>query len=190
MLFGWAIWPVEHHWRFAWIPVVVDTATFTLLRAIWAVVRALSGSDPDDTIDAAELEKLPPVAVDCSTPEGAILCLEDAYRRRDVETAVRCKDFHTEAVMMLQKLDLGGPAPQDVIHKTAETLELAYRKELSRTWPDFEGVQSYFTNREQYKDRIVLVTEVCRYPDGRFSREQLLVADTPNGWRVLIPLSE
>jgi hypothetical protein len=189
MLIGWATWPVEHHWRFAWIAVAVDPATITLVRLIGTVVRVLLGGD-DDTMAAADLDKLPPVAKDCSSPEGAILCLEDAYRRRDIEAAVGFKDFRTEAMMMLQRFEHLGPCPEEVVQRTAETLELAFRKEMSRAWPDCDGVQSYFTKREQYRDNIVAVTEVCRYPDGRFSSQRLLVADTPNGWRVLIPLSE
>src|SRR6478735_8084955 len=51
----------------------------------------------------AQLKALPPVAKDFTTPEGAILCLEDAYRRRDIEAAIAAKDFKTEARLMLQK---------------------------------------------------------------------------------------
>ena len=50
-----------------------------------------------------ELMALPKVGKDFSSPEGAILCLEDAYRKRDIEAAVAAKDFATEARRMLQK---------------------------------------------------------------------------------------
>ena len=41
----------------------------------------------------AKLKAMPPVAKNFETPEGAILCLEDAYRRKDIEAAVAAKDF-------------------------------------------------------------------------------------------------
>ena len=57
----------------------------------------------------ADLKAVPPVAKDFTTPEGAILCLEDAYRREDIEAAIAAKDFKTEARLMLQKT---GPKTQ------------------------------------------------------------------------------
>ena len=45
----------------------------------------------------AKLKAMPPVAKNFETPEGAILCLEDAYRRKDIEAAVAAKDFKIEA---------------------------------------------------------------------------------------------
>jgi len=37
----------------------------------------------------AKLKALPTYAHDFTTPEGAILCFEDAYRKHDLEAAVR-----------------------------------------------------------------------------------------------------
>lgn len=51
----------------------------------------------------AELKSMPPVARDFVTPEGAILCLGDAYYRRDIDAAIAAKDFKTEAKPVLQK---------------------------------------------------------------------------------------
>lgn len=49
----------------------------------------------------AELRALPRPPLDFTTPEGAILCLEDAMRRQDLDAAVACKDFQIEAVLLL-----------------------------------------------------------------------------------------
>jgi len=132
-----------------------------------------------------------PVVHDFSTPEGAILCLEDAYLAKDIEAAVRCKDFHIEARLMLEKLK---SLPKDVIdnaiiNKTAEVLELAFRKEIEKKgFPDMTGMSSAFTKVEQFKEGVVAVTEECSYPNGRKSKQRLLVAKTDNGWRVLNPI--
>ncbi len=127
-------------------------------------------------------------AADFTTPEGAILCLEDAYRRRDLDGAVACKDFAIEAKLMLETIGGGFDRDGDIIAKTAETLELSFRMHTIKAWPDFTRLQSFFVAREAYKNGVVVVTEICRFPDGRTSRQKILVAQTPRGWRVLNPL--
>lgn len=127
---------------------------------------------------------------DFSTPEGAILCLEEAYRRHDLEAAVASKDFATEAKLMLQGVGEGLDADGEIAAKTTEVLELAFRQEVQNAWPDFTKSQSYFVEQEPYKDNIVAVTEICHYTDGGTSRQKLLVAKTANGWRVLHPVTD
>lgn len=138
----------------------------------------------------AMLKTLPPVARDFTTPEGAILCLEDAYRRQDIEAAIAAKDFKTEAKLMLEKTGFKGRMDDEMINKTAEALVLSFRAETTSNWPHFEDLESYFPKTEPQGDKIVLVTEVCRFPDGGFSQQQILVAETPQGWRVLNPVSK
>ena len=133
----------------------------------------------------AELKALPPVAKDFTTPEGAILCLEDAYRRRDIEAAIAAKDFKTEARLMLQKTGFKDHMDDQMIAKTAEALVLTFRAYTTSKWPDFDGLESFFTKREAHSDKVVVVTEVCRFPDHGFSTERLLVSQTVEGWRVL-----
>lgn len=139
----------------------------------------------------SELKTRPTFTPDFTTPEGAILMLEAAYKARDLEEAVSCKHFETEAKLMLKKLPNNPPdfaADPQRIKETAEALELVFRKHMHEDWPDMEGVESFFLSREQYVTGVVAVNEVCRYPDGGFSNQVLLVAETKNGWRVLNPL--
>jgi hypothetical protein len=135
------------------------------------------------------LKSLPPVRRDFNTPEGAILCLEHAYRLRDMEAALAAKDFRTEARLMLQKNGLQDRIDDEMIQTIAEALVAAFRAQHNAKWPDFEGLESFFLKRESYADKVVLVTEVCRSPDGGFVQHRILVAETPRGWRVLNPLS-
>ena len=129
-------------------------------------------------------------AKDFSTPEGAILCLEDAYRAKDIEAAVRCKDFQMEARVMLEKLpNLEGGIDDQLVAKTAEVLELGFRKELeTQGFPDMTGVVCTFPKVEPFQDGIVTVTEECSYPGGSKSKQRLLVSQTADGWRVLNPV--
>src|SRR5882672_9408829 len=118
-----------------------------------------------------ELRALPRPAMDCTTPEGAILCLEDAMRRRDLEAAVACKDFQVEAVLLLMETmpeDVGDPA---LLAKSAEVLELGYRKELSVNWPNISGVESFFIDCQPgFADvSTFVVTELTLMADGTMS---------------------
>jgi hypothetical protein len=125
---------------------------------------------------------------DFTTPEGAILMLEDAYRKKDLQAAVDAKDFVAESRVMLSKLDTSFDKDQEILKKTAEVLELAFRAEMKeKGFPDFSGIRSHFPKTEPHQDfeDIVAVTEVCTFPDGRTSTQKLLVAKTPKGWRVL-----
>lgn len=151
---------------------------------------APSGAQPARDEEYARLKALPPVPKDFTTPEGAILCLEDAYRRRDLEAAIAAKDFHTEARLMLQKTGFKEHMDDEMIARTAEVLVLSFRAQTTAKWPVFEGLESFFNNRQPHAEKVVLVTEMCRFPDGGFSKQQMLVAETPQGWRVLNPVSE
>lgn len=137
------------------------------------------------------LDSLETYSVDFTTPQGAILCIEEAYRKKDTEAVVACKAFHLEAAMMLKEMnrDL---LEEELVNKTAKTLELAFRKEIEAYWPDFEGLKSYFEEAQSYQDyeNVVCVKEISRFPDGGYSAQQILVGETDDGWRMLYPLSD
>jgi len=139
-----------------------------------------------------ELRAMPRPAADFTTPEGAILCLEDAMRRRDIEAAVASKDFEVEGVLMLLKTMPDLASDTKLVAQTAETLELAYRKELTGNWPNMEGVESYFVDcQPAFEDlSIVAVTEINLMPDGQLARANLLVAKRNGQWKVLHPVDD
>jgi len=124
-------------------------------------------------------------AADFTTPQGAILCLEDAFRRRDIDAAAHCKHFPTEANLMLKKMGGGLDDDPEIVAQTAEALELSFRQHIEAAWPDFTGVTSYFIDQHPYSDGIEIVTEGFRYPDGGSAVQKHYVARTPDGWRVL-----
>lgn len=113
--------------------------------------------------------------------------MEDAYRKKDIEKVVACKSFYLEAVLMAKDKD-PNMINEDVLTKMADVLELAFRKEIEESWPDFNGLEVYFESEEPYCDNVVCVTEICKYPDGEYSRQRILVGKTDKGWRVLYPL--
>jgi hypothetical protein len=170
------------------IAIVIGILAVVAIIAFLVFGRADTQQARDEAY--AQLKALPPVAKDFTTPEGAILCLEDAYRRRDIEAAIAAKDFKTEARLMLQKTGFKDHIDDEMIAKTAEALVASFRAHTTASWPDFDGLESFFTKREPHSDKVVLVTEMCRFPDGGFSQQQMLVAETPEGWRVLNPVSK
>lgn len=125
---------------------------------------------------------------DLTTPEGAILSLEAAYRAKDLEAAVRCRDFAVEAKLMLQKLQKDLSDDPEILAKTAEVLELGYRAEIQKKgFPDFRNIESTFSDKRPFQGReeIVRITERCRHGDGTTSTNSLVVAKTANGWKVV-----
>jgi hypothetical protein len=142
----------------------------------------------------AELRALPRPAHDMTTPEGAILCLEDAMRRRDLEAAVACKDFQVEAVVLLVQTMPDCVGDETLQAEAAMTLELGYRKELSDNWPNMEGVESFFVEQQRdpaFEDLSMrLVTELTLMPDGTLSQTIMRVAKRHETWRVIHPVSD
>jgi hypothetical protein len=68
---------------------------------------------------------------DFSTPEGAILCLEDAYRRQSIESACICKNFLIEGILMLLDADPSLARNEELRSRNAVQLERTFRKGLA-----------------------------------------------------------
>ncbi|HQR66541.1 MAG TPA: hypothetical protein PLB02_04030 [Thermoanaerobaculia bacterium] len=125
-----------------------------------------------------------------SSPEAAVRALEDAYRARDLEAAIACKDFMAEAELMIRRINSALPVTEELVRQAALVLEHSFREHIAKTgFPDFAGVQSSFPYSEFLADNLVLVTELCSFPDGRITEQKLFVARVENGWRVLNPAS-
>lgn len=125
---------------------------------------------------------------DFTTPEGAILCLEDAYDAGDIDRAIACKDFEAEAKLMLTKLKTnqdGALATDEMVAKTAELLQLSFIKHLQGNFPSFVGVLRAFPDRTYINEDLCIVTEVCYYPSNERSLQRHHVSRKNGSWRVL-----
>ena len=56
---------------------------------------------------------------------------------------------------------------------------------MKESWPDFEEVESYFLKQTNNKKGFVIVTEICKYSDGGYSKQDIMVGKTKNGWKVI-----
>ena len=137
-----------------------------------------------------QLHALPFVEEDFGTPEGAVLCLEAAYRRKSIESACACKNFMIEGTVALLNVDPNLARDPELRKKNALLLERAFRKAITEAWPDLKGVESFFIDRWAYHDGIAVVVEIRRFPDGSFTKLNHLVASTISGWRVLNEVSD
>jgi uncharacterized protein YegJ (DUF2314 family) len=122
---------------------------------------------------------------DFSTPEGAILCLEDAYDDQDIDRAVSCKNFVEEARMLLMKMnDLLNN--EEILHATADVLRRAFIKGLtSEGFPVFTGINRAYPLREKITENLYLITEICIFPDGGRSKQKIYTFRNEDGWKVL-----
>lgn len=125
---------------------------------------------------------------DDSTPEGAIVKIEEAYREKDLDKIKSCKDFRAEAVVMLDKLGKMGMGGE-LIDQTAELLELSFVKSIQEHgMPVMNHVKQSFPVREKVSDNHMIITEVCYYPDGGTSIQRLNTFKSENGWKVMNPV--
>ncbi len=144
--------------------------------------------EPDVTLE--QLREFPLIEEDFGTPEGAVLCLEAAYRRKSIEAVCACKNFMVEGVVALLNVDPNLARDPELRKKNALLAERAFRKATAEAWPDLKGVESFFIDRWAYHDGIAVVVEIRRYPNGKFAKLNYIVASTNSGWRVLNEASD
>jgi len=177
---------------------ILITLLLLLLAASYFGYRSATAR-AERILRLAELRGRPAVVADFTTPEGAILVLEDAFRRRDLEAAVAAKDFAIEARLELSAAGAPQPWSDTLVTERAAKLEAQFRAMMTASWPDFAGVESYFLDRQPYTEsdvaHLVVVTEASRIVPGShsqadYSEQRILVAETARGWRVLNPVTQ
>lgn len=135
----------------------------------------------------AELETLPPVKADCSTPEGAVLRLEDCFAKQDFNGAAACRDFATEARLWLEERGhLTPDVKAQMLPETIQSVEKYFRDALAKNWtPDAGRARIYFPKREASRSGMVVITKTTHRPDGSLISQRVLTVESQNGWRVV-----
>ncbi len=126
------------------------------------------------------------------TPEGAILCIENAYDEGDIDKVLSCKDFFEEAKLMLHRNGMlqkfNEVQKKELVETVAETLKLSLIKEIQENgMPDFRNCIRAFPVREKLSLVHWIITEVVYHPDGSKSSQRINTYLTDLGWRVLNP---
>ena len=128
--------------------------------------------------------------IDLSTPEKALHLLEHAYRTKDLELSIRCRNFEHEANLMLHHLKKSGDGAHlsdpSTVAQLAEILELKWKQAAP---PNFDGITSKVSSVEHYTDKFYVVTEDGRYADGRQFSQRIFMSKSNDQWAVLCPAS-
>lgn len=120
------------------------------------------------------------------TPEAALLALENAYRNKDLDAAIRWKDFNTEARLMAKQLGGATGIDEDIVKSLAETLELSFRADIQENgFPNFSDMKCTVTANVEREPGIVALDEVCVDSSGNAYRQVLLASKNQNGWRIV-----
>jgi hypothetical protein len=135
----------------------------------------------------AQLTAQPPVKADFSTPEGALLCLEDCYRRGDIEAAAACRDFVTEARLWLQdRGHLSRQKKEEMLPETIKAIEKSFRDGMAKGPPvDWIAGKTYFLPHKPFAPGIVMVRKYTQVPEGALFAQRILVSQTGDGWRMV-----
>ena len=135
----------------------------------------------------ARLTAQPPVKADFSTPEGAVLCLENAIRQKDIAAAVACRDFATEARLWLQEHGhLSDEDKNAALPETIRAMEKSFRDAVAKGLPaDWILGKTYFLKQEPFADGIVRVNKYTLVPAGDIFSQKILAAKTGDGWKMV-----
>lgn len=124
---------------------------------------------------------------DLSTPEGAITTYEEAYRRKDLNIILKCKNFKEEAkIYMLKKFGSFFYDEKSLVD-LQESLKLSFIKKIEiEGFKEINWRKRAFTRRDYIDEDLVLVTEWVFRDDGTKDRLRYYVWRNPNYmWKIL-----
>ncbi|MFZ4929790.1 DUF2314 domain-containing protein [Chryseobacterium sp. Mn2064] len=121
---------------------------------------------------------------DLTTPEGAIIKIENYYTEQNLEGVISCKDFEKEAENLLG--ERGAIITEEIKNKIAEALKSSLIETYqSNEFPYFENIKRCFTLLEEKEDQR-LIEEKVILQNGNFTFNNLWVWQSKEGdWKVL-----
>jgi uncharacterized protein YegJ (DUF2314 family) len=121
---------------------------------------------------------------DLTTPEGAIIKIENYYSNKDLKGVISCRDFEMEAENLLKERDAIITAKTK--NKIAEALKSSLVETFqSNEFPHFENIERCFTLLEEKQDQR-LIEEKVIFQNGNFTFNKLWVWRSKEGdWKVL-----
>ncbi|QIH34488.1 DUF2314 domain-containing protein [Sphingobacterium sp. DR205] len=121
---------------------------------------------------------------DLSTPEGAIVKIENFYSAKDLQGILSCKNFTKEAENLLNERNL--LITEDLVNEIAETLKVTFIQDLKENgYPYFKDIERNFNLKEE-KENMQLIEEKVVYQDGSVTVNNLWVWHSKEGeWKIL-----
>jgi len=127
------------------------------------------------------------MAADFSTPQAALLSLEAAYDAKDIEGAVAAKNFRYEARAMLINLKSIKNPDAELVQKTAEVLELSFRKHMKeKGFPNMSDRRTKILEVKHLAPDLAELTEETTFSDGFVMKETVHAAKSGDRWGVVI----
>lgn len=120
---------------------------------------------------------------DFSTPEGAIIMLENYYSDKNLDGILTCKNFIMEAYNLLKEKEI--LITEDLQSEVAEVLKLSLIENLQTNgFPDFKNIERVFMCIEKEENQ-QLIEEKIIHPNCVFSVNKFWVGYYKNEWKVL-----
>lgn len=122
---------------------------------------------------------------DLSTPEGALITLENFCTQNSLDGALSCKDFYKEARNLL--IESYRNVNEELINEKGELLQLVFIKKLQSEMPNFENIERAFERLSfNEKANIQLIEEKIIFSDGSEDINKFWIAKNKEGqWKVL-----
>ncbi len=119
-----------------------------------------------------------------STPEGAIIKIENFYSDENLEGVLSCKNFLMEAENLLN--ERGALTTEEILTEVIEVLKISFIEDLkSNKFPIFNNIERTFTLKEE-KRNLRLIEEKVIYSDGTITFNNLWVGfSNEKEWKVL-----
>lgn len=143
--------------------------------------RSLGGIVIDEGEDHFDMDR--------STPEGAILSIENAYSLNNMDQILEYKNFKREALVMLAgRENIDKTNLEELASSVSKALESEFLSSFTKNgFPNFNGVKRSFPLRDKINDKHFIITEICRYPDGSQSIQKINTYLEVGGWIVMHP---
>jgi hypothetical protein len=121
-----------------------------------------------------------------SSPQEAIISLEEAYTNNDLHAVIALKDFRAEARLILEQRNVEYDLNDaELISETAVLLELSLVTQLEKNgFPDFTGVRREFSDLYEIEGNIYAIMEELIYPDGTFFVNKIFLSVNESVWKV------
>lgn len=121
---------------------------------------------------------------DLTTPEGAIIKIENFYTEENLEGVFSCKDFEMEAENMLKDSDL--EVTESTKKDLAEVLKIALIEDIkSNGFPHFNNIERNFSLITQ-QDNQKLIEETIIFKRGATKHNKFWIGQSKSGdWKVL-----
>ncbi len=125
------------------------------------------------------------VEYDYTTPKDAVLSLEKAYSKCDLNGIMAAKDFSYEAELVL--LQAGKKINQELINETAELLKLSLIKHIQDNgFPSFENSTKEFTEVEKIRKDLFQLEESILYENGEKYVNKIYLSLKEGFWKVVM----